>query len=103
MLNEGSLIRVMVTGAGSGVGQGILKSLRLSKLNLHIIAADIDWFQPALYRADEAFLIPRVETLESPAKIIQILKQKRLDILLIGSEFEVMFFSRHKEQIENGV
>ena len=100
MKSDGKQIRVMVTGAGSGVGQGILKSLRLSELNLHIIAADIDWFQPALYRADDALLIPRVETLETPDTIIQLLRNKRLDILLIGSEFEVMFFSEHRQQIE---
>ena len=36
-----SKIRVMVTGSGSGVGQGIMKALRLSKLQLTLIAADI--------------------------------------------------------------
>ena len=65
MKSDGQQIRVMVTGAGSGVGQGP-ESLRLSELNLHIIAADINWFQPALYRADDALLIPRLR----PSKLL---------------------------------
>tara|TARA_B100001093_G_C26840305_1_gene1020248 strand:+ start:969 stop:2024 length:1056 start_codon:yes stop_codon:yes gene_type:complete len=93
-------IRVMITGAGSGVGQGILKCLRLSDLDLHIIAADINWLQPAFYRAEEAVLIPRVEQLVEPDEIISLLNLNRVDILLIGSEFEVLFFSQHRAQIE---
>ena len=100
MAHDHKKIRVMITGAGSGVGQGIFKCLRLSDLNLHIIAADIDWFQPAFYRADEALLIPKVEQLVEPGEIIRLLNLHSVDILLIGSEFEVLFFSQHRAQIE---
>mgnify|MGYP000562809825 CR=1 FL=1 len=35
-------INILITGAGSAVGQGIVKSLLLSKLNIKIIFADIN-------------------------------------------------------------
>ena len=92
--------RVMVTGAGSGVGQGIVKALRCSKLPLTIIGADISPINAALFRTDEAQIIPRVELPGSTEKIIEILKQSHIDVLLVGSEFELNFFARHKSIIE---
>ena len=54
-------VRVLVSGAGSCVGQGIVKSLRSCSYPVTIISADISPFNAALYRADEAIIIPKVD------------------------------------------
>jgi len=54
-------VRVLVTGAGSGVGQGIIKSLQISDYPITIVSADISPLNSALYRTDEAVIIPKVE------------------------------------------
>ncbi|OGW82881.1 MAG: hypothetical protein A2Z83_05780 [Omnitrophica bacterium GWA2_52_8] len=96
-----SQIRVLVTGAGSGVGQGIIKCLKISSLPLHLTVADISPLNPAFYRVDDACLIPRVEEPGALAKILSVLADKKIDVLLIGSEFELGFFSRHAAEIES--
>lgn len=93
-------MRVAVTGAGSIVGQGIVKSLRLSRLPAHIIATDIAPLNAALYRADEAMLLPPVEREGALEVIIGRLKAARADAVMIGSEFDLEFFSEHKPVIE---
>lgn len=93
--------RVMVTGAGSGVGQGIVKALRISELPVTVVAADIAPMNAALYRADEGVIIPRVEQIDALERMIEVLLQHRVDVVMIGSEFDLEFFSLNKTEIES--
>lgn len=95
--------RVLVTGAGSGVGQGIVKALRLGDLPVTVVAGDIAPLNAALYRADDAILIPRVEAPGALDGMIECLSKHRIDVVMIGSEFDLAFFSAHKEDIERRV
>lgn len=93
-------IRVLVTGAGSGVGQGIIKSLNASELPLTLIGADIGPLNSGLYRTDEAVLIPRVEQEGALAEIINLLGEHNIDIVMIGSEYDLAFFAKNKRELE---
>ena len=93
-------IRVLVTGAGSGVGQGIIKALNISNLSVEIISADISPYNAALYRTDNSVIIPKVEEKKSLEKIIHLININRIHVVLIGSEFDLSFFSENKDTIE---
>ena len=93
--------RVLVTGVGGGVGQAILKALRLSNVCKTIIAGDISPMAAGLFLADESILLPRVESKNGLEKIKKILNQKEIDLVLPGNEYELMFFSLNKDEIEN--
>ena len=92
-------IRVLVTGIGSGVGQSIYKSLLLSKLNLKIFIGDIDFLNVGVCLSKNYIKLPLVEKKGSLNKIIQILKINKIDILFIGSELDIIFFSKFKKII----
>lgn len=96
-----AVLNILVTGAGSGVGQGILKALRISSLDLKIFMADIMPLNSALFRGDEAVIIPRVESENALETIVSILKKNQIDVLMIGSEFDLDFFSKNKAVIES--
>ena len=92
-------IRVLVTGIGSGVGQSIYKSLLLSKLNLEIYIGDIDFLNVGVCLSKNYIKLPMVEKKGSLNKIIEILKINKINVLFIGSEFDILFFSKFKEFI----
>ena len=52
-------IKVLVTGAGNGVGQSIIRSLNLSKLNLEVIISDIDKLNTQIYNKNKSIIIPK--------------------------------------------
>lgn len=92
--------RVLVTGAGSGVGQGIVKALRISELPVTIVSGDIASMNAALYRADEAALLPKVENPDALEALISVIRERHIDVVMIGSEFDLSFVSDHREIIE---
>lgn len=94
-------INVLVSGAGSGVGQSIIRSLKISKLNLNIFSCDIDNIYSKIYNPKKFFLIPKVESSNSKFKILSILKNKSIDIFFCGSEYEILFFSKNKKYFED--
>lgn len=92
--------RVVVTGAGSGVGNAIVKSLRLAASPPFIIATDISELNAGLYRADHGLIWPPVENAGALCAIIASLQDLAADAVLIGSEYELEFFAVHKQEIE---
>jgi len=93
-------IKVFVTGAGSAVGQSIIKSLSLSKFNIKILTGDISKLCSGLY-AREGYIIPAVEKKNSLHWFVNFFIKKKIDLLFIGSEHEIEFFSKYKKIIEN--
>jgi carbamoyl-phosphate synthase large subunit len=92
-------VTVLVTGAGSAVGQAIIKALRFSGLPLRIVAADIGPLSAALYRADAGAIIPRVEDADALPRIMTVLREHRAHAVMVGSEFDLDFFSKHRDAI----
>lgn len=90
----------MVTGAGSGVGQGIVRALRIASLPTTIIFADVDRFTSGLFRGDESVLVPRVEDEGAIEILVGLIRKLRIDAVMVGSEFDLVFFSKNRGLIE---
>ena len=48
-------MRILVTGGGSLLGQGIIKALRNIDKKFHLIAVDVNPFSAGLYWANEKY------------------------------------------------
>jgi carbamoyl-phosphate synthase large subunit len=92
--------KIVVTGAGAVLGQGIIKSLRSASLQCKIIALDPNPLSPGLYWADKAIIIPMANDPGYEAAIERILSQERPDALLVGTDVELGIFARKRAEWE---
>ena len=93
-------MKVLVTGAGALLGQGIIKSLRMAPTQYEIVAVDPDPRAVGLYWADKAYLVPFAVDPGYVDRIWRIIDRERPEALLVGTDVELMMFAIHKSQIE---
>jgi len=94
-------MKVLVTGAGALLGQGIIKSLLMADTEYHIIAVDPDPRAVGLYWADVAHLVPLVSEAGYIDRVFEIIEGERPDAVLIGTDVELMIFARNRSDIES--
>lgn len=93
-------MNILVTAAGSAIGQGIIKSIRASKIDCKIIATDADSQALGLYRADAGYLVPLAKDPGFIDKIIEICRKENVNLICIGTDYELLAFAENKENIE---
>jgi len=94
------MINVLVTGTGGGVGQSIVKALKISRLDCKIITTDMCPLAAGIYRGDKGYLVPPATSSNFIDTIIEICKRENIDIVFIGSDPELPVFAVNKRRIE---
>ena len=82
-------MKILVTGAGAVLGQGIIKSLRQSTLECQLVAADPNPLSAGLYWADAAYRLPFADDPAFGDRIHQLLDRERPDLVLVGTDVEL--------------
>ncbi len=93
-------MKVLVTGAGALLGQGIIRALRRSALNAAIVAVDPSPLAAGLYWADKAYTVPLATDPAYDAGIRRVLERERPDVVLVGTDVELPFFAHHRRELE---
>lgn len=94
------MIKILVTGAGATLGQGIMKSLRRSTLDFRLLATDPNPLSAGMFWADQAHRIPMATDPLYPDEIKNILDSERPDIVLVGTDVELMCFAENRDSLE---
>lgn len=93
--------RILVTGAGAILGQGILRCLRFSKEHHYIITADPDVRSPGHALSDKSYAIPLAKYKEEYLVAIEnIIKKEKINVLFIGTDVELMLLATNKNLLE---
>jgi carbamoyl-phosphate synthase large subunit len=93
-------MKVIVTGAGALLGQGIIRSLCRSSLGVYIVAVDPSPLSAGLYWADERHLVPRADDPAYLDRLRELLRQIQPDAVLIGTDVELPVLAAARHELE---
>lgn len=93
-------MKILVTGAGAVLGQGIIKALRQSTLGCTLVAADPNPLSSGLYWADTAYRLPFADDPAFGDRIHQLLDRERPDLVLVGTDVELSYFAAERRRLE---
>ena len=95
-------VTVLVTGAGAGVGQSIIKALKLSAIKIHIIAIDAQEQAAGLYRAHAAYIVPRCDDPGYTTRLVEICNQENVELLFPGTDVKLPVLTRDRAAVVLG-
>jgi carbamoyl-phosphate synthase large subunit len=93
-------MKILVTGAGALLGQGIIRSLRSSSLAAQIVAVDPSPLAAGLYWADAAHLVPLASSRNYLPALRAVLDRERPDAVLIGTDAELTVLAACRDELE---
>ncbi|WP_180101093.1 ATP-grasp domain-containing protein [Acinetobacter sp. YH12151] len=98
------MINVLVTGAGGGVGQGIIKSLKLiNDLKISIITADMSELAAGLYGGDYSYIVPAANHPNYFDRIKEICINENISFYFPGTDVELIQCANNYESLKNSL
>jgi carbamoyl-phosphate synthase large subunit len=95
------MIKILVTGAGALLGQGIIRCLKMIRdMDIFIISADPSAKSTGHFIADKSYLIPFAVDENYIQKIEDIIEQEKIDVIFVGTDTELPKLSINKEFLE---
>jgi carbamoyl-phosphate synthase large subunit len=97
---------MLVTAAGSVVGEGIMKCLRLANsrgdgpVRYRIVAADASPLAAGLYRGDRGVLVPKAGAPDYVRSLIRTARKEDVSAVFVGSDEELGPITESRQQIE---
>ena len=99
-----SAYNIAVTAVGGGVGQSVLRALRLSSIQLKIIGFDPNPWSAGLYTCSKGYTIPHSSNSSFVESLLEKLRMEGVRVVIPGSDPEVTVIARTREQfISSGI
>ena len=101
-------MNVLVTGAGSRIGQAVIKLVKKSEFKTKLVVADCFVDSVGFYWAKKKYILPNLLPLlkKDPEaklwlnKIVSIIKIEKIKLIIPGIDFELPLFSKYKSFLE---
>jgi carbamoyl-phosphate synthase large subunit len=89
-------VKVLITGGGAVLGQGIIRALRTSRFHAQLVAIDPNPLSAGLYWADSAHLVPMANAPDYAERLYEIIQAERPDVVLVGTDVELGIFAHYR-------
>jgi len=92
--------RIIVTGIGGNVGQGIVRNIRKEAYNIDIIGTNTTSFSGGNHLCDVVYQVPFAYTEEYIPAINDIISKEKIDLVIPSTDFEVFYLSLHRDVLK---
>lgn len=92
--------RILITGVGGNVGQGVLKALRASGKAFYVVGIDMEPLSAGFSLADRYYQTPRTGDPAFYDAFEAIARKEALEAVYVCSPTELEFFASHKAELE---
>lgn len=92
--------RILVTGAGALLGQGILRSISYANKPYYVVSADPDVRSTGHALAHKAYVIPFANEARYWERIEEIIFKEQINIIFIGTDVELPLFAERRAYLE---
>ena len=91
--------RVLITGIGGNVGQGVLKALRAGRESYHIVGIDMEPLSAGFSLVDKYYQTPRTGDARFQQAFEVIIRDEGIEAVYVCSPTELEFFASHKNEL----
>jgi carbamoyl-phosphate synthase large subunit len=91
--------RVLVTGAGSGLGNNVMRSLRAADAALQIVGCHDDRFELRKSDADRHYLLPPPDDRAFADRLDRLVARERIDVVIPTSDRDVRALSGRRRRL----
>ncbi|PSG86536.1 ATP-grasp domain-containing protein [Aurantibacter aestuarii] len=95
--------RVLVTGIGGNVGQGIIRNIKATSYNIKVIGTNIEDFSAGNHLCDVFYKVPYAYESDYVSFINCIVNQENIDLIIPSTDYEVYYLSLNKSKISCNV
>ncbi len=89
-----------IMSIGSGVGQSVIASLRLSQIDFFSIGMGNNPLAFGSFECDESIIIPSIFDSQYLTVLLENIEKFNIDLLIPGSDNEALLLAKHKDVIE---
>ncbi|WP_290595652.1 MULTISPECIES: ATP-grasp domain-containing protein [unclassified Archaeoglobus] len=97
--------KILVTAGGGGVGQSIIKAIKLANVrygrDYKIYTTDIRPLSAGLFRVEKGFLVPPASSPDYVDKLLNIAQSEGVQVLIPGSDPELPVLAENKREFAN--
>lgn len=93
------VFKILVTGIGGNVGQGIVRNIRSSFPDIRIVGTDVVDFTAGNHLCDKTYKVPYAVSNEYISSIKNIVENESIDLVIPSTDYEVYVLALHKDQL----
>ena len=96
---DSAAINVLITGAAGNLAHFIWTALMKSDLKFRVVGCNYDPDGVGLFQFDVGYIVPPAKSQGYVKKILQICREERVQILMVGNSAELRVLARNKDLI----